>query len=245
MSRRAVSLVCVALLSLTLAACGSSKKSSSSSSSGSKTSEATTTTEAAATDSAADKAKAQAINLKAEDFPDGWTSTPSSNDNSDETDKELYTCAGLSDPKTSTTADEHSPDFSKGQFTMVSSEVQFAKSKDAAKKDLEILKSDKFSGCLKTAFDNEMKKQASGAGGNVGESKVEKTAAPSGTDGSAAFRMTVPITAVGQTFTFYIDFTMLLQGRAEVTLVCFNGNAPFDSALKGTLTGKLVQRMTA
>jgi hypothetical protein len=235
----------VALLALTLAACGSSKKSSSSSSSGSKTTEKSATTEAASSDSAADKAKAQAINLKAEDFPSGWTSTPSSNDNSDQTDKELYTCAGLSDPKTSTTADEHSPDFAQGQFTMASSEVQFAKSKDTAKSDLDVLKSDKFASCLKTSFDNEMKKQASGAGGTVGESKVEKIAAPSGTDGSAAFRMTVPITAVGQTFTFYIDFTLLLQGRAEVTLVCFNGNAPFDSALKDTLTGKLIQRMTA
>lgn len=244
MSRRAVSLVCVALLAVTLAACGSSKKSSSSSSSGSKTTEKSATTEAAA-ESSGDKAKAQAINLKAEDFPAGWTSTPSTNDNSDQTDKELYTCAGLSDPKTSTTADEHSPDFAQGQFTMVSSETQFAKSKDLAKKDLEVLKSDKFAGCLKTAFDNEMKKQASGAGGTVGESKVDKLSAPSGTDGAAAFRMTVPITAVGQTFTFYIDFTLLQQGRAEVTLVCFNGNAPFDSALKDTLTGKLVQRMTA
>src|SRR5438067_1067571 len=116
MSRRVVSLVCVLLMALT--ACGSSKKSSSSSSAGSKKSEATATTEAAAGDSTADKAKAQAINLKAEDLPAGWTSTPSSNDNSDQTDKELSTCAGLSDPKTSTTADEHSPDFAKGQFTM-------------------------------------------------------------------------------------------------------------------------------
>lgn len=243
MTRRAVSTMCVLFLAFTLAACGSSKKSSSSSSSGN-TSKASTTTEAAG-GSAADKAKAQAINLTAADLPADWTSTPASTDNSDQTDKELYTCAGLSDPKTSTTADEKSPDFAKGQFTMASSEAQFAKSKDIAKKDLDVLKSDKFSGCLKTAFDNAMKKQASGAGGTVGESKVESIPAPSGTAGAAAFRMTVPISAQGFSLTFYIDFTLLLQGRAEVTLVCFNANAPFDSALKDTLTGKLIKRMTA
>jgi hypothetical protein len=237
-----MSLACVALLAFTLAACGSSKKASSSSSN---TTAKSATTEAAGGDSAADKAKAQSINLKAEDFPAGWTSTPSTNANNGATDKELYTCAGLSDPTTSTTADEHSPDFAQGQFTMVSSEVQFAKSKDVAKKDFDVLKSDKFAGCLKTSFDNEMKKQASSAGGTIGESKVETIPAPSGTDGATAFRMTVPITALGQSFTFYIDFTSLQQGRAEVTLVCFNGSVPFDSALKNTLASKLIQRMTA
>jgi len=72
MPRRVVSLVCVALLALTLAACGSSKKSSSSSSS-SKKSGASTTTEAASSssgDSAADKAKAEEMAKKVQAFYD-------------------------------------------------------------------------------------------------------------------------------------------------------------------------------
>jgi hypothetical protein len=244
MSRRAVSLVCVALLALTLAACGSSKKSSSSSSSGSKTTEKSNTTEAAAGDSSADKAKAEAINLKAEDFPSGWTSKPASTDTSDSTDKELYTCSGLPDPATNTTATVSSPDFSQGTFTNASSEVRFAKSNDVAKKVLDAFKNDKFQTCLKQTFDKQMKDQASGAGGTIGESKIESLPAPSGADG-AAFRMTVPISASGFNISFYIDFTVLQKGRAVVTLAAFNGNSPFDSTLKGQLTSKLTSRMAS
>ncbi len=240
MNRRAVSTMCVLLLALTLAACGSSKKSTSS---GSKATTTSTAAEAAP-DSTADKAKADAINLTAADLP-GYTSTPADKTSSAETDKELYTCAGLSDPATSTTADESSPDFSKGEFTQVSSEAQFAKTAAQAKKDLDAIKAPSFSACLKQAFDKAMTKQASGAGGTIGASTVESQPGPSGTDGSAAFRMTVPITAVGQTFTFYIDFVLMLKKRAEVTLVCFNGNAPFDAALKGELTDKLISRMAS
>jgi len=243
MTRRAVSTMCVLLLALTLAACGSSKKSSSSSS---KKSEATTTTAAASAsgDSTADKAKGEAINLKAEDFPAGWTSKPASTDTSDKTDKELYTCSGLPDPATNTTATVSSPDFSQGTFTSASSEVRFAKSNDVAKKVLEAFKNDKFQTCLKQTFDKEMTTQASGAGGTVGQSKIESLPAPSGADG-AAFRMTVPISASGFNLNFYIDFTVLQKGRAVVTLAAFNGNSPFDSALKGELTAKLVSRMAS
>ncbi|MBV8690762.1 MAG: hypothetical protein JO367_13320 [Actinobacteria bacterium] len=246
MTRRAVSLVCVALLALTLAACGSSKKSVSSKSNNTKSTEATTTTEASSSgDSTADKAKAQAINLKDGDLPAGWTSTPAGTDNSsDQTDQELYSCAGITDPKTGTTADESSPDFSKGEFTQVSSEVQFVKSKDQAKKDLEIVKSGKFTDCLKQAFDKQMQKEAGSQGATFGQSKVESLPAPSGVDG-AAFRMTIPISAQGFNLNFYIDFTLMLKNRAEVTLAAFNGNAPFDSALKGELTSKLISRMAS
>ena len=137
MTRRAVSTMCVLLLAFTLAACGSSKKSVSSSSAGDK-SKASTTTEASSSsgDSTADKAKAEAINLKTDDFPSGWTSKPATTNN-DSTDKELYTCSGLPDPATNTTATVSSPDFSQGTFTNASSEVRFAKSNDVAKKVLE------------------------------------------------------------------------------------------------------------
>jgi len=232
-------------LVMVLGACGSSKKTASSSTTTTAAAKSgTTTTGAAAT--SGDKAKADAINLVAADFPSGWTSTPADNSSSsDNSDKQLYACAGLTDRAAEGGVDVSSPDFSKGEFDSAGSEVQFVKSESEAQADLAVVKSDKFPTCLKQTFDQEMTKEAGSAGGTIGASSVTTLPAPSGTDGAAAFRMTVPISAVGQNLTFYIDFVLLLQKRAEVTVSLFSGTTPFDQSLEDTLTGKLVQRMKA
>jgi hypothetical protein len=228
------SLVVLCAVMIVLVGCGSSKKSSSTSSGS-----------ASSSSSTGDKVKAGDINLKADDFPSDWTSTPSNSATSSATDKNLYSCSGLPDPATNTTAAVSSPDFAKGTFTQASSEVRFAKSKDVANKVLDAFKSDKFQSCLQQTIDAQIKVQASSGGATVGASKIESLAAPSGTDAAAAFRMTTPITAFGQTITFYIDFAVLQKGRAVVTLSVSNGNSPFDSALKGELTAKLISRMAS
>lgn len=230
MPRRALSLVCVAFLAVTLGACGSSKKSSSSGSS-------------AATNSAGDNAKAQNINLKTDDFPSDWTSSPSSKDVNSTSDKELFACSGLPDPATNTTATASSPNFAKGTFTQVSSEVRFAKTEAVAKQVLETFKTNRFPDCLKQSIDKQIKQEASGAG-TVGELKIESLPAPSGADG-AAFRISVPFSAMGLSTTLFIDVTQLRKGRALVTLSTSNGDAAFDSGLKGELTAKLISRIAS
>ncbi|MBV9663521.1 MAG: hypothetical protein JOZ37_06110, partial [Actinobacteria bacterium] len=112
-----------------------------------------------------------------------------------------------------------------------------------AKQVIEAFKGAKFSDCLKQSIDKEITNQASGAA-TVGEPKIESLPAPSGADG-AAFRMTVPFSAIGLSTTLYVDISVLRKGRAVVTLSTSNGDAPFDSALKGELTSKLISRMAS
>jgi hypothetical protein len=199
-------------------------------------------TTAAKADPASDKAAAEKINLKASDLPAGWTSSPhQTSPEADATNKRFAECIGSSDPKARQTVDLHSPDFSKGQTTQASSEVQFVRTDADAKNDLAALQGAKTVGCIKTLVQEAAQRQLP-AGTSASNVQAEQLSFPTLRDGAAAFRVSFTVAAAGLNVPVYADAVFFRAGRAELSLTTVNAGSPFDANLEKDLAKKMADR---
>jgi hypothetical protein len=102
---------------------------------------------AGASTPAADRAAAQAINLRSKDLP-GWQQYPDQTSSSDrQLSHELFACIGAPDPSTAAVVHVSSPYFDNGQAG-VSSDVTVMRSRSAAQADFVAMRGPKLVPCL-------------------------------------------------------------------------------------------------
>src|SRR3954447_21924759 len=147
----------LAAVALIVGGCGGG----SSKSSDAKTTGTTTTT----VDTSGDAAAAARINLKATNFPAGFTATAADaktpQDTADE--NKLLTCLGLPPSDQLHSADVDSDDFHSGENIDISSSVSFGRSVAIAKQELDAIKSDKAAACITDELNQLVARDASGA----------------------------------------------------------------------------------
>jgi hypothetical protein len=231
---------------LTLAACGGSSKPAATATSTKPTSTVAPTTTSVA-NPVADKATAQSLGFVQADLPAGWVGTPHEVDPSDaEVSKKVASCTGASDPSKQT-ADVNSDDFENGNAEL-SSEVTMSASRADFEQDVAALKnSDKYTACVKTIFDAELKADfaKNSPGVKVGPLTVTRFTTPTYGEVSFGFALATTITGpTGTSLRYYIDEVGFGTGRAEVTLTFTNQSAPFDRALEQSLVAKAAAKLT-
>jgi len=190
-----------------------------------------------------DKAATVRINLRATDFPEGWTSAPhQGTPDEGATTTQYQQCVGIPDPATRFTADTRSLDFSKGQGTSASSQVRMAKTADDASADLAAFQSAKGPECFKQTIEKLLPGRLP-PGTTVGNLSTRQLEFPPLKDGTAAFRAEFTIAVGGQvTLPVYADSIVFQSGRAEVVLNTTSTGAPFDSKLEEDLAKKMAER---
>src|SRR5262249_38729455 len=166
---------------------------------------------------AADTAAAKKMVLTSADLPPGWTAQPktSAADVSDtEVVKEMAGCLHV-DAKTfdHNYPRAESPEFdSAATNSTAQTEVTFTPSTAQAGKTIAVLQRDEAEGCLSKAFKQEFDKQLAGQntqGAQIGEPEVKRLAVAGVGDDSAAFQVTIPISAAGQHLDVYLDVSFV------------------------------------
>lgn len=253
----------VIAVGLAVTGCSSSSKSSSSSSSssgasGTTAAPAATTAAPASSDVAHDKALGEAAILRLSDFPSGWTSTPATTDNSSAAeDQKLATCLGVSVSEINREgpADVKSPDFNEPAGSsgpgnaQVSGGVGYEASADKINSSFKLFAGDKMAPCLNSVLSQVFADAIKKSGGDtsqvtVGNSTVAKFDFPTVGDNTVAYRVTVPISAAGQSLTAYVDFVVATKGRAGFDESFENLGTPFSADLEGTLMRAVEGRLT-
>lgn len=235
--RRFAILVVGVVLAVAGAACGSSSSNSSS------TTSTTSSTQAGAT-AASDKALAQQINLQAGDFPTGWQSQPpSSSGSGNQGTRQLLACIGASPSLATTTTSVDSPDFSQslspGELN-ASSNVGFAPTSAQASAGFHALSSPKATSCVQSLLASALKKQnIPGLGAfTVTSAQVP---VPSG-DQAVSFTGTSSATVQGQTLPLQFQTTLVLRGRAEMTMLTGGVASTFPASLQQSLLSAMTTR---
>lgn len=239
---RARGLVTTAIvLTLGLAACGGSSSSSGKS--------------AQTQNVVADKAAAEAAALKLADLPAGWTATPATKTpDAPGVDAQLATCLGVSvaELDKSGPADFKSDDLSDANNNTVSNSVGYAPSADQAKKEFAIFKDPKVPGCLGTALSNFLTyqiKHPTNPSDSIPDSVSfgTPTVAPLSVatvgDQTAAYRVTIPVTALGQTVNAYADFLIAVKGRVGVEMDFEAVGKPFPADQEQQYLQKVIGRL--
>lgn len=239
--------MCAALL---LAGCGTS---------GGSSGEGSTTTTGPGTSTqtvAADKALAQAANLKLSDVPAGWTSAPQSQSTVDKALKGqvqqcLHADLVLFDENGPTLA--QSPEFSDSSGDSVDSNVAYLPSASQAGDEMRIIQQPNFPTCLTSAANalvQNLMNNRSGTGSSlpqgasIGHITVAAMSFPSYGDQSAAFRTTLPIRYQGLTLSEYLDIVAFTKGRAIVGMDFSGSGSPLESSMEEHLTGVVKGRLT-
>jgi hypothetical protein len=237
----AVTLAAVALMA---GGCGGGSSKSSNAKSTGTTAAPTTVapTTTTAVDTSGDAAAAARINLKATDFPAGFTSTPAEAKTTQDTadENKLLACVGLPPRDQLHSADADSEDFHKGD-TEVSSSVSFARTADIAKQELAAIKSDKAVTCLTTELNEVIARGANGA--TVTNVSLVAQPAPTGGDGGFAYRFTAIINAQGQQAPITAEILGELVGRAELQVTTTGvGAVTVPASLQQQLLAKMEAR---
>ena len=195
-------------------------------------------------DAAADRATAQAINLRASDLP-GWSGTPNSTSKSDRTmNAQMARCAGAGDPAVVDVADVSSPAFDQGEVE-VSSDVTMVRSQADGRSDLQALLSPKLQACIQQVAVPYLKTQLP-AGAAISKLDFQRLSPPGGLPDSFAFRLVIVVTAPGQpSVSVTSDQLGVLVGRAEIQLDDTVSGATPDASLEARLIKLLYGRARA
>jgi hypothetical protein len=182
---------------------------------------------------AADQARARAMLLRQSDLP-GFQQQPSSG-----ADPHL-TCAALDESDLTVTGDAEAPTWGLSVVFATSSSTVYATQADAAKSWRRGTSSSGMR-CLRQELGREFARQ----GARV--VSVRRVAFPALAQRSAAYRLTLAGTAQGQTFNAFVDFLVLMEGRALAGLVLGSALVPPDRAadvrLGRTLAGRMAKAM--
>lgn len=201
---------------------------------------ATTTAAGAATTTtspiAADLAE---IVFRPADFPAGWTSEPSDDQDGEETEKALEQCLGIQ--VDGIRPDARSPDFSVADaITRASSAVELAPDIATVDREFAAITGPRFLDCAAKQFDAELARQAPGA--QLSPSKAERIPFPAQGEGTAAVRLSITLTAGDQSVPFFADLVFVRKGLLELSFSFVNAGEPFNAALEADLVGKVTAR---
>jgi len=241
---------------LAVTACSSSSKSSSGSSSSSSSSSSSGGSSSGGQDIAHDKSLGQAASLKLSDFPSGWTSAPATpNTSSAAQDQKLATCLGVNladinrSGPTEVKSDEFSGPTSGGAMQNASGTVEYEASKDKVDKAFNLFASSKTPGCLQSVLgqviSDSIKQQAGDTSQiTVGNATVAKQDFPTVGDQTVAYRITIPITAAGQSITAYVDFAIATKGRAGFDADFESVGTPMPASIETAAMQAVAGRLT-
>lgn len=233
----------MALLScaLLLAACGDDSDSSADGTTTSTT--AATTTEP---DAGEDQAIAEAGLLELSDFPAGWEEQPADEEDIDDTESKqrIADCIGVEYDRIYGDDDEaESPTFTSPEGAEVSNSAGVEASEDEAVFVFETLSSDDAIGCISEEFQSFIAETAATEGVEIGEASLNRVSPPDVGDASAAYRVTLPVEAQGQSVDVFVDIVVARVGRGGVTVQALNLFEPFDSGQLAKYTEIAVERL--
>lgn len=193
-----------------------------------------------------DAVRGKSMVLTDADFPAGWMGTPHTQDASDRAfERRISACSGLADSK-GQTADDFGRDYGLNQ-AQVGSEVAFFKTVTLARQDFGTINNKRLLGCVRSAL-IELVSAALAAqlpGARITKVTLGRTPVARYGDQSAALRLTLAVSAAGQTLHFYQDIVGIQKNRAEITASFFNIGGVFPPALERTLLVKLAARLAA
>ncbi len=187
--------------------------------------------------------------LVASDLPTGWTSTPSSNNNSSFPGAaQLAKCLGISSSIiTHNPPTANSPEFdSQDQLESVSDSVSVYPSAKAARADHAALANAKTPACLTQALNGPAHSSLAseaGPGATVGTILVSRSPASEFAPGSANFTAFIPVTAHGVSLNLELIVVDYVKGRAEQTVDFTSVQNPFPASLAQHLTTVALQKL--
>ena len=182
---------------------------------------------------AADQVRAKAMLVRQSDLP-GFQRQPSSGQ-----DPHL-TCAGLDESDLTVTGDAEAPNWGLSVVFVTSSSTVYATRSDA---DTSWKRGTSGAGvrCLREELGREFAKQ----GARV--VSLRRVPFPALAQRSAAYRLTLTATSRGQTINGYVDFVVLMHGRAVAGLVLGSAlvqpDRPAEVRLARTLAGRMAKAM--
>ncbi len=214
---------------------------------------ATTTTQ----NVAADRAVAEQAVLKLSDFPPGWQAKPHEESPDDpDLSRQLSECLrvdlSLLEGKAND-ASTDSPDFESPDEEEVGSSVGLAPTSTKAQELFAIFERPETPGCLTKAvsqsIETALKKPKPGqeipAGVTVGQVSINRVSFPTIGDRTVAFRVTVPVRALGLALSVYADLVVALRGRAAALLSFTDFGSPFSTDQAQRFTKTVVDRLPA
>ena len=193
---------------------------------------------------AADRSAAERVNLKATDFPSGWSSRPHEKlPGEDELNPDIANCVGISPPSGRATAEVRSPDFTQNMAT-ASSVVTFVKTEEEAAADATAVTGDKFAECIRPGYEKQIHDVAPQPN-TVSNVTVTKLDLPPFGERSVAQRVTaqVHIDNLGIDLPVNVDVVRFFEGRAQVELVVVAPGQPFPNDLLSGLAGAMASRL--
>ena len=183
------------------------------------------------------------------DLPSGWTSTPSSNNNSSFPGAtQLARCLGIpTSIITNNPPTANSPEFdSKNQLESVNDSVAVYPSAKAARTDHASLANTKTPTCLTRVLNGSAHDALAsqfGSGAALGNILVSRSPAAEFAPGSANFTAFMPITTHGVTVNFELTVVDYVKSRYEQTVVLTSVQTPFPATLARHLTTVAVGRL--
>jgi hypothetical protein len=178
---------------------------------------------------AADQARAKAMLLRQSDVP-GYQPLPSSGAGGH------LTCRALDESDLTVTGDAEAPRWALSVSSVTSSSTVYATRADAA---TSWRRGTSVAGtrCLR----EELGRSFASQGARV--ASLRRVSFPALAQRSAAYRLTLKGTSQGQTFTAFVDFVVLLRGRAVAGLVMGSALVPPDRPAEVTLARTIAGRM--
>lgn len=194
-------------------------------------------------DPAADRAAAEKANLKAADFPSGWSSRPHEPVPGDENLRpDIARCLGMTPAAEGASAEVRSPDFAQGLAT-VSSLITYVKTEANVQAHADALTSDRFAACAAPEYAEQMH-QTAPEGNTVTDMNVSRRDFPRLGDRTGAHRITATIHVNEQiTVPITIDVIHIFKDRAEVELTVVSPGQPFPDDFAPRLAESIVDRL--
>jgi hypothetical protein len=182
---------------------------------------------------AGDQARARAMLLRQSDLP-GFQRRPSSGA------EPHLTCPGLDESDLTVTGDAEAPTWSASVIFVTSSSTVYATRADAAT-SWSRGTSPAGARCLRQELGREFARQG------VGVVSLRRVSFPSFAQRSAAYRLTLRGQSQGQTVDAYVDFVVLMQGRAVAGLVVGSAlvrpDRPAEVRLATTIAARMAKAM--
>lgn len=184
---------------------------------------------------------ARTVLLQQADLPSGWRAVPHTEDPGErERARQLSLCLGRPDPETFRTAIVYGPDLSLGQ-TQVSSIATVLNTTQDAKDDLDAVRSPKYAGCARTAFQDAVQRQTADA--RVGAVAAEALPVESFGDGAVGLRLSADLAYTDHTDKLVADLVYMSKDRATVSATFFSFSQPFPAPLEQSLVARMGNRI--
>lgn len=193
---------------------------------------------------AADRTAAEKANLRAGDFPSGWSSKPHEKlPDEDTLNPDIASCLGISPPSGRANAEVRSPDFTQAMAS-ASSVITFVKTGDEATADAKAVTGGKFADCIRAGYEKQMHDVAPQPN-TVSGVTVTKLDFPKFGQHSIAERVTgnVHIEDLGIDVPVNVDVIRIFKGRAEAELVVVAPLTPFPNELVSGLAASVASRL--